>query len=113
MAATLRQPDAAHRGSTREIWPQAPRAPAAPPAQAIETITLGKARDAFSATLKGSTLPKTYTIRNTAIQTSVAFLGPKAKVHTITRSDLARGYQHMRERGASTPTLTNNQSYIY
>ncbi|MBV6779403.1 site-specific integrase [Xanthomonas campestris pv. trichodesmae] len=81
-------------------------------APAIETMTLGKARDAFLATLKGSTLPKTYTIKKTAIEALVAFLGPKAKVHAITRSDLARWYQNMREKGASTPTLTNKQSYI-
>ncbi|MCC4590372.1 site-specific integrase [Xanthomonas campestris pv. cannae] len=79
---------------------------------AIETMTLGKARDAFLATLKGSTLPKTYTIKKAAIESLVSFLGPKAKVHAITRSDLARWYQDMREKGASTPTLTNKQSYI-
>ncbi|MBH1566574.1 site-specific integrase [Stenotrophomonas maltophilia] len=79
---------------------------------ALETMTLGRARDAFLATLKGSTLPKTYTIKKTAIEALVAFLGPKAKVHAITRSDLARWYQDMREKGASTPTLTNKQSYI-
>lgn len=83
-----------------------------PHAPAIETMTLGKARDAFLATLKGSTLPKTYTIKKTAVESLVSFLGPKAKVHAITRSDLARWYQGMRERGASTPTLTNKQSYI-
>lgn len=81
-------------------------------APAIETMTLGKARDAFLATLKGSTLPKTYTIKKTAIEALVAFLGPAMKVHAITRSDLARWYQDMREKGASTPTLTNKQSYI-
>ncbi|MEA0681714.1 site-specific integrase [Xanthomonas campestris] len=81
-------------------------------APAIETMTLGKARDAFLATLKGSTLPKTYTIKKTAIEALVSFLGEKAKVHAITRSDLARWYQEMREKGASTPTLTNKQSYI-
>ncbi|QHB73859.1 tyrosine-type recombinase/integrase [Stenotrophomonas sp. 364] len=81
-------------------------------AAAIETMTLGKARDAFLATLKSSTLPKTYTIKKTAIESLVSFLGPKAKVHAITRSDLARWYQDMREKGASTPTLTNKQSYI-
>ncbi|MCC4632816.1 site-specific integrase [Xanthomonas dyei] len=81
-------------------------------APAIETMTLGKARDAFLATLKGSTLPKTYTIKKTAIEALVNFLGEKAKVHAITRSDLARWYQDMREKGASTPTLTNKQSYI-
>ncbi|TFZ44689.1 site-specific integrase [Stenotrophomonas maltophilia] len=112
MAATLQQPEAARRGPAREIWPQVARAPAVPPAQAIETITLGKARDAFLATLKPSTLPKTYTIKKTAIEALVAFLGAKAKVHAITRSDLARWYQDMREKGASTPTLTNKQSYI-
>ncbi|EGD18573.1 hypothetical protein XGA_2792 [Xanthomonas hortorum ATCC 19865] len=81
-------------------------------ASSIETMTLGKARDAFLATLKGSTLPKTYTIKKTAIEALVSFLGEKAKVHAITRSDLARWYQDMREKGASTPTLTNKQSYI-
>ncbi len=81
-------------------------------APAIETMTLGKAKEAFLATLKGSTLPKTYTIKKTAIEALVAFLGSKAKVHAITRSDLARWYQDMREKGASTPTLTNKQSYI-
>ncbi|MBB5876135.1 site-specific integrase [Xanthomonas sp. 3498] len=81
-------------------------------APAIETMTLGKARDAFLATLKGSTLPKTYTIKKTAIEALVSFLGEKTKVHAITRSDLARWYQDMREKGASTPTLTNKQSYI-
>ncbi|MEA9562736.1 MULTISPECIES: site-specific integrase [unclassified Xanthomonas] len=81
-------------------------------APAIETMTLGKARDAFLATLKGSTLPKTYTIKKTAIEALVSFLGPTMKVHAITRSDLARWYQDMRGKGASTPTLTNKQSYI-
>ncbi|CTP85391.1 site-specific integrase [Xanthomonas graminis] len=87
-----------------------PVASAATPA--IETMTLGKARDAFLATLKPSSLPKTYTIKKTAIEALVAYLGPKVKVHAITRSDLARWYQDMRGKGASTPTLTNKQSYI-
>ncbi|WP_186295648.1 site-specific integrase [Xanthomonas citri] len=84
----------------------------APSKDVIESIALGKARDAWLATLKGATLPKTYTIKKTAIEALVAFLGEKAKVHAITRSDLARWYQHMREKGASTPTLTNKQSYV-
>jgi integrase len=90
--------------------PRGPVGSAATPA--IETMTLGKARDAFLATLKPSSLPKTYTIKKTAIEALVAYLGPKVKVHAITRSDLARWYQDMREKGASTPTLTNKQSYI-
>ncbi|OEZ02465.1 MULTISPECIES: site-specific integrase [Stenotrophomonas] len=92
--------------------PAARRSMASAARPAIETLTLGKARDAFLATLKPSSLPKTFTIKKTAIEALVAFLGSNAKVHAITRSDLARWYQDMREKGASTPTLTNKQSYI-
>lgn len=59
---------------------------AATAAPAIETMTLGKARDAFLATLKPSSLPKTYTIKKTAIEALVAFLGPTMKVHAIVDS---------------------------
>ncbi|MFI8716830.1 DUF6538 domain-containing protein [Stenotrophomonas sp. NPDC077464] len=94
------------------VFPQRTMSSPGTPAAVIETITLGKARDAFLATLKPSSLPKTFTIKKTAIEALVAFLGPKIKVHAITRSDLARWYQDMRDKGASTPTLTNKQSYI-
>ncbi|TAA10889.1 site-specific integrase [Pseudoxanthomonas winnipegensis] len=77
-----------------------------------EVISLDKARDGWLATLKATTLPKTYTIKKTAIDFLVKFLGPKTKLHTIKRPDLARWYQHMREGGSSTPTLVNKQSYI-
>jgi hypothetical protein len=78
----------------------------------LEPMTLGKARHAWLATLKGRTLPKAYVIKKSAIQILVDYLGEKTKIHTITRSDLARWYQQMREEGASTPTLTNKQSYM-
>lgn len=78
---------------------------------AVEPMSLGEARDAWLATLKGSTLPKTYTIKKTAVESLVRFLGEKTPLATIRRSDLAKWYQHMREEGASTPTLTNKQSY--
>lgn len=94
--------------------PMAAAAPAPPPAPkpASETIALGKARDAWLASIKGSNLPKTWTIKKTAVEMLTSFLGEKTKIHAITRSDLARWYQHMRDGGASTPTLTNKQSYI-
>lgn len=78
----------------------------------IEPMTLGKAQHAWLATLKGRTLPKTYVIKKSAIQALVDYLGERTKIHTVTRSDLARWYQQMRKEGASTPTLTNKQSYI-
>ncbi|MCE4313375.1 site-specific integrase [Xanthomonas hortorum pv. vitians] len=80
--------------------------------QVAEVIVLSKAREAWLATIKSRTLPKTYTIKMAAVDSLVAFLGAKTKLHTITRPDLARWYQHMREKGASTPTLTNKQSYV-
>lgn len=78
----------------------------------ITPISLADARDAWLATLQGSTLPKTLTIKKTAVEALVRFLGSKTKLHTVTRTDLARWYQHMRDEGASTPTLTNKQSYV-
>ncbi|MEL1264919.1 site-specific integrase [Pseudoxanthomonas putridarboris] len=78
----------------------------------ITPITLADARDAWLATLQSSTLPKTLTIKKTAVEALVRFLGNKTKLHTVTRTDLARWYQHMRDEGASTPTLTNKQSYV-
>ncbi|MCU1108290.1 site-specific integrase [Stenotrophomonas maltophilia] len=77
-----------------------------------EVISLRKACDGWLASLKATTLPKTYVIKKSAIDFFVKFIGDKTKVHTIKRPDLARWYQHMREGGASTPTLTNKQSYV-
>ncbi len=87
-------------------------APAPVPKSKLTPITLEDACDAWLATLKGNTLPKTWTIKRTAIVSLVGFRGSKTKLHTLMRTDLARWYQHMREEGASTPTLTNKQSYI-
>lgn len=78
----------------------------------VTVIKLDDARDAWLASLKANTLAKTWTIKKTAIEALVAFLGSKKKLHTIHRTDLARWYQHMRDAGAATPTLTNKQSYI-
>jgi len=73
--------------------------PAPSPEPAIETITLGKARDGWLTGIKGSTLPKTWTIKKTAVEMLTSFLGERTKIHAITRSDLARWYQHMRHTG--------------
>ncbi|MBW8852623.1 MAG: tyrosine-type recombinase/integrase [Xanthomonadales bacterium] len=83
-----------------------------PETPTVTVIKLDDARDGWLASLKGSSLPKTWTIKKTAIEALVAFLGSKKKVHTIHRTDLARWYQHMRDAGAENSTLTNKQSYI-
>jgi len=80
--------------------------------QVTETISLEKARDSWLASIKPRTLPMTYTIKTAAVESLVAFLGPRSKLQTVTKPDLARWYQHLRDGGASTPTLTNKQSYV-
>ncbi|OAX58729.1 site-specific integrase [Xanthomonas graminis] len=110
MALTAPQPSALGELIHQHV-PSLP-APRRTTKPAIETITLGKARDAWLDSIKASTLPKTWTIKRTAIDLLTRFLGEKTKLPTITRSDLARWYQHMRDNKASTPTLTNKQSYI-
>ncbi|MEQ8042386.1 site-specific integrase [Xanthomonas hortorum] len=110
MALTAPQPSALGELIQQHVPPlPTPRRVTKP---SLESITLGKARDAWLNSLKGSTLPKTWTIKRTAVELLTSFLGEKTKLHTVTRSDLARWYQDMREKGASTPTLTNKQSYI-
>lgn len=78
----------------------------------IERMAAGKARDAWLASIRASTLPKTLTIKKTAVEHFVRFVGEKRELHTITRPDCARWFQQLRDEGASTPTLTNKQSYI-
>ncbi|WP_045760751.1 site-specific integrase [Xanthomonas albilineans] len=80
--------------------------------QVTQAIALDKARDGWLASIQSRTLPKTYTIKKAAIESLVAFLGNKTKLHSVTRTDLAHWYQHLRDKGASTPTLMNKQSYV-
>lgn len=83
-----------------------------PPRSKIEPITLGKAQDAWLASLVNRTLPKTLSIKKTAIAGLTKFLGPNTKVARITRNDVARWFQHMRDNKISSPTLHSKQSYI-
>lgn len=80
--------------------------------QVAQAIALDKAKDGWLASIQSRTLPKTYTIKKAAIESLVALLGTRTKVHSITRTDLAHWYQHLRDKGASTPTLMNKQSYV-
>lgn len=49
---------------------------------AMETITLGKARDAWLDSIKASTPPKPWTIKQAAIDLLTRFLGEKIKLYT-------------------------------
>ncbi|HIE5095080.1 TPA: DUF6538 domain-containing protein [Stenotrophomonas maltophilia] len=92
----------------------APRAavvePAAPPV--AEAITLTKASEAWLKSMEATTRPKTLTIKKTAVTALVDYLGAGRQAHTITRPDMARFYQHLRDGGAATPTVFNKQSYL-
>lgn len=87
-------------------------APPAPPPAVSKVVALEDARDDWLDSIRASTIPKTYTIKKTAITDFTAFIGPKKHVHTITRADVASWFQHLRKEGVATPTLTSKQSYI-
>lgn len=91
--------------------PAAP-APTAPAAVVAEAISMGKARDAWLKSLEAFTSPKTLTIKGTAINMLVDYIGSNRQVHTIGRPDMARFYQHLRDKGNSTPSIYNKQSYL-
>lgn len=118
---TLRATDAADHARAMEALEAigrferaTPRAAMAePPAPVAEAITIVNARDAWLKSLSAaSTLPKTLTIKAAPVTALADFLGPDRHVHTITRPDMARFYQHLRDGGISTPTLFNKQSYL-
>ncbi|WP_448673092.1 DUF6538 domain-containing protein [Pseudoxanthomonas mexicana] len=90
-----------------------PAEPAAPPASKVaEAVSMKQAKDAWVKSLASSTTKKTLSIKAAAIDGLVRFVGEKRQLHTLTRSDLARWYQFLRDEKISTPTLTNKQSYI-
>ena len=77
-----------------------------------EELTMSRARDAWLKSITPSTIKKTLTIKASAIDGLVRFIGAKRKLYTLTRVDLAKWYQHLRDEQIATPTLTNKQSYI-
>lgn len=90
----------------------APARMPSPPSPVAEAISVAKARDAWLKSLEGSTTPKTLTIKGTAINMLVDYIGSSRQVHTIGRPDMARFYQHLRDKGNSTPSVYNKQSYL-
>ena len=89
----------------------APVSTVKPPDEA-NRLTLGKACELWLASIKPSTAPKTYTIKKSAIDNLEAFIGTKTQLHTITRPDLARWYQSLKDAELAPPTLVNKQSYV-
>lgn len=90
-----------------------PAEPATSPAPRVaEVISMKQAQEAWIKSIAPSTSKKTLSIKKTAIEGLVRFVGEKRQLHTLTRPDLARWYQHLRDEKIETPTLTNKQSYI-
>ena len=90
-----------------------PAEAASPPAPKVaEAISMKQAKEAWIKSITPSTSKKTLSIKSTAIEGLVRFVGETRQLHSLTRPDLARWYQHLRDEKISTPTLTNKQSYI-
>lgn len=75
-------------------------------------ISMKLAKAAWLKSLDPSTTKKTLIIKGSAIEDLVRFVGENRGLHTLTRADLAGWYQHLRDQGIATPTLTNKQSYV-
>lgn len=87
-------------------------APAAPAPTVSKVLTLLEARDLYMKAIAHNTIPKTFTIKKTAVDGFVRHAGPHTSLPTITRVDLSGWFQSLRDAGKSTPTLVNRQSYL-
>ena len=103
------------------LAPQPAPPPAPLPAQAwrvavptpAPACALRLAVKRYEHVLKRSTMPaKTRTQKQHAVASFYAFLKPDAPMATITRADVARWVDSLREAGNATPTLRNKTSYL-
>ncbi len=99
--------EAVGRLSTSSAPPVAP----APPTVA-KVLTLGQAKDLWLTAIEPTTLPKTLTIKRSAITQFTAYAGAGTKLPEIARPDLAGFFQHLRNGNISTPTIVNKSSYL-
>ncbi|WP_313247565.1 DUF6538 domain-containing protein [Stenotrophomonas acidaminiphila] len=96
--------------AARAAVPVAPSPPNTTPV--AKTLTLGKAKDLWLAAIAPTTIPKTLTIKRSAIAQFTAYIGAARELPTIERPDLAGFFQHLRDGNISTPTIVNKSSYL-
>ena len=77
-----------------------------------KTIPLGEARKLWLASIKNSTLTKTYTIKASAIDALVTYVGANQDTASIQRPELSGFFQSLRDKGLSSPTIVNKSSYL-
>lgn len=95
----------------RAAVPVAPSPPITT-APVAKTLTLGKAKDLWLTAIEPTTIPKTLTIKRSAIKQFTAYIGAQRDLPTIERPDLAGFFQHLRDGKISTPTIVNKSSYL-
>ncbi|MCU1188746.1 tyrosine-type recombinase/integrase [Stenotrophomonas maltophilia] len=88
----------------------APAAPSKP--QPSKILSLMEARDLWLKAIAPDTIPKTYSIKKSAIDGFVRTTGPDYPLPSINRIDLSNFYQSLADAGISTPTRVNKQSYL-
>lgn len=87
-------------------------APVPPKPIVAKVLTLGQAKDLWLTAIEPSTIPKTHTIKRSAITQFTAYAGADTKLPDIARPDLAGFFQHLRNGNISTPTIVNKSSYL-
>lgn len=86
--------------------------PVPPKPNVAKVLTLGQAKDLWLTAIEPSTIPKTHTIKRSAITQFTAYAGTDTKLPDIARPDLAGFFQHLRNGNISTPTIVNKSSYL-
>ena len=87
-------------------------APIPPKATVAKVLTLGQAKELWLTAIEPATIPKTHTIKRTAITQFTAYVGADTKLPEIARPDVANFFQHLRNGNISTPTIVNKSSYL-
>lgn len=87
-------------------------APASSKAQPKQTLTMKDAAQKWLTAIAPDTIPKTFSIKKTAVFELVASTGQHYPLPNVNRIDLSNHYQRLADAGASTPTRHNKQSYL-
>lgn len=91
---------------------KAPAPAPAPTPRVGKVITLAKARDMFLASIEKTTIPKTYTIKKSAIDGFTLHAGGTLDLPSVGRVTVAEWVQSLRASDLSTPTIVNKLSYL-
>lgn len=85
---------------------------AVPVASKLKHITMERAARNYLLSIEADTLPKTLTIKRSALEGFAKSTGTMRPLPSVTRTDIAQWIQTLRNDGLATPTIVNKASYL-